>query len=45
MIDKRAYAISVDYRQMTHVNLPDAHVGCAVLDIDEAVSKLQTFIR
>jgi len=33
------------YRQMTHVNLPDAHVGYAVLDIDEASSRLQTFIR
>jgi len=30
---------------MTHVNLPDAHVGYAVLDIDEAGSKLQTFAR
>lgn len=33
------------YRRMTHVNLPDAHVGYAVLDIDEAGSKLQTFVR
>jgi len=45
MIDERAYAISVDYRQMTHANLPDAHVGHAVLDIDEAVLRVQTFIR
>ena len=33
------------YRRMTHLNLPDAHVGYAVLDIDEAGSKLQTFVR
>lgn len=33
------------YRRMTHINLPDAHVGYAVLDIDEAGSRLQTFIR
>jgi hypothetical protein len=45
MIDEQAHAISVDYRQMTHVNLPDAHVGHAVLDIGEAVSRLKTFIR
>ena len=32
------------YRGMTHVNLPDAHVGYAVMDIDEAGRKLQTFI-
>lgn len=31
------------YRRMTHINLPDAHVGCAVLDLDEVSSKLQTF--
>jgi len=29
---------------MTHVNLPDVHVGYAVMDIDEAGTKLQTFI-
>ena len=33
------------YRRMTHINLPDARVGYAVLDINEAGSKLQTFIR
>jgi predicted phosphodiesterase len=33
------------YRRMMHINLPDAHVGYAVLDIDEADSRLQTFIR
>jgi predicted phosphodiesterase len=33
------------YRRMTHINLPDAHVGYAVLDIDETGSKLQTFLR
>ena len=33
------------YRQMTHLNLPDAHVGYAVLDVDETGSKLQTFLR
>ena len=32
------------YRGMTHVNLPDVHVGYAVMDIDEAGTKLQTFI-
>ena len=33
------------YRRMTHINLPDACVGYAVLDIDETGSKLQTFLR
>ncbi len=33
------------HRRMTHINLPDAHVGYAVLDIDETGSKLQTFLR
>jgi len=33
------------YRRMTHINLPDAHVGYAVLDIDETGSKIQTFLR
>jgi predicted phosphodiesterase len=33
------------YRRMTHVNLPDAYVGYAVLDVDEAGTKLQTFVR
>jgi predicted phosphodiesterase len=33
------------YRQMTHVNLPDAHVGYAVMDVDEEGAKLQTFLR
>jgi predicted phosphodiesterase len=33
------------YKGMTHVNLPDAHVGHAVLDVDETGSGLQTFIR
>ncbi len=33
------------YRQMTHINLPDAHVGYAVLDVAENGSKLQTFLR
>ena len=32
------------YRQMTHINLPDAHVGYAVLNIDDGGSKLQTFV-
>jgi hypothetical protein len=31
------------YRRMTHINLPNAHVGYAVLDIDDTGSKLQTF--
>jgi len=30
------------YRRMTHLNLPDAHVGYAVLDIGETGWKLQT---
>ena len=33
------------YRRMTHINLPDAHVGYAILDIDQTGSKLQTFLR
>jgi len=33
------------YRGMTHVNLPDAHIGYAVMDIDEAGTKLQTFVQ
>jgi len=33
------------YRGMTHVNLPDAHIGYAVMDIDEAGTKLQTFAQ
>jgi len=32
------------YRRMTHVNLPDACVGYAVLDVDETGTKLQTFV-
>jgi hypothetical protein len=31
------------YRRMTHINLPDAHVGYAVLDIQETAVELQTF--
>ena len=33
------------YRGMTHVNLPDAHIGYAVMDIDEAGTKFQTFVQ
>ena len=33
------------YRGMVHINLPDAHVGYAVMDVDETGAKLQTFIR
>jgi len=33
------------YRGMTHVNLPDACMGYAVLDVDEIGTKLQTFVR
>lgn len=33
------------YRRMMHINLPDAHVSYAVLEIGEAGSKLQTFIK
>jgi hypothetical protein len=31
------------YRRMTHINLPDAHAGYSVLDIDETALELQTF--
>ena len=30
---------------MTHVNLPDAHVGYAVMDVDQTDVKLQTVVR
>ena len=33
------------YRGMTHVNLPDTHVGYAVMDVDETGVALQTVIR
>ena len=33
------------YREMTHINLPDARIGFAVMDIDETGIKLQSFIR
>jgi len=33
------------YRGMTHVNLPDAHVGYAVMDVDRTDVKLQTVVR
>ena len=33
------------YRQMTHINLPDAHIGYAIMDIVEAGERLQTFVR
>jgi len=33
------------YRQMTHINLPDAHIGYAIMDIVETGTKLQTFVR
>lgn len=33
------------YRGMTHVNLPDAHVGYAVMDVDQTDVKLQTAVR
>ena len=33
------------YRRVTHINLPDAHVGYAVLDIDAAGARLQTFLN
>lgn len=32
------------YRAMTHVNLPDAHVGYAVLDVEDDRQTLQTFV-
>ena len=33
------------YRGMTRVNLPDTHVGYAVMDVDETGVALQTVIR
>lgn len=33
------------YREMTHINLPDAHIGYAVMDIDGSKIKIQTFVR
>jgi len=32
------------YREMTHVNLPHAHAGYAVLDITDGRTSLQTFV-
>ncbi len=31
------------YRGMTHINLPDAHVGFAVLDVESESTSIQTF--
>ena len=31
------------YRGMTHINLPDAHVGFAVLDVERESTSIQTF--
>jgi hypothetical protein len=33
------------YRHMTHISLPDAHIGYAIMDIVETGIKLQTFVR
>lgn len=33
------------YRAMTHVNLPDADVGYAVLDLANGRARLQTSLR
>ena len=33
------------YREMTHINLPDAHIGYAVMDIDGDKIKIQNFVR
>jgi len=33
------------HRRMTHINLPDAHVGYAILDVNEDGLKIKTFIR
>ena len=30
------------YRGMTHINLPDAHVGYAVMDVEETSTAIQT---
>lgn len=30
---------------MTHINLPDAHMGYAVMDIGDGGVKLQSFLR
>ena len=32
-------------REMTHINLPDAHIGYAVMDIDEDKIRIQSFVR
>lgn len=32
------------YRGMTHVNLPDAEIGYAILNIDDASASLQSFV-
>ncbi len=33
------------YREMTHINLPDAHIGYAVMDIDGDKISIQSFVR
>ena len=33
------------YRGMTHINLPDAHVGYAVLDVENKSTAIQTNVR
>lgn len=33
------------YREMTHINLPDAHIGYAIIDIDGSGIKTQSFVR
>jgi len=33
------------YRGMTHINLPDAHVGYAVVDIEGTKKAIQTMVR
>lgn len=33
------------YREMTHINLPDAHIGYAVMDIDGDKIRIQSFVR
>ncbi len=44
MIEKKKSGEPAWYRGMTHINLPDAEIGYAILDIDAAGAHLQTCI-
>lgn len=41
----RGIKVSRWYREMTHINLPDAHIGYAVMDIDGDKIRIQSFVR